>query len=51
MAGKTDMVVGNWINRFTHVPIPLAVTSRKKVDVHGFLWNSILASTDQPRSM
>ncbi len=30
MAGKTDMVVGYWKNRFTHVPISLAVSSRKE---------------------
>lgn len=51
MAGKTDMVVGNWMNKFTHVPIPLAIASRKKVDIRGFLWNSVLASTGQPRNM
>jgi 6-phosphofructokinase 1 len=49
MAGRTDMVVGHWRNAFTHVPIPLAVSSRKKVDTDGFLWNSVLAATRQPR--
>ena len=51
MAGKTDMVVGYWKNRFTHVPIPLAVSSRKKIDTNGFLWDSVLAATGQPRAM
>jgi 6-phosphofructokinase 1 len=49
MAGRTDMVVGYWRNAFTHVPLPLAVSSRKKVDTDGFLWNSVLAATGQPR--
>ena len=49
MAGRTDMVVGYWRNAFTHVPIPLAVSSRKKVDTNGFLWSSVLAATGQPR--
>lgn len=49
MAGKTDMVVGYWKNRFTYVPIPLAVSSRKKIDVNGFLWQSVLAATGQPK--
>lgn len=49
MAGKTDMVVGYWKNRFTHVPIPIAVSSRKKIDVNGFLWQSVLAATGQPK--
>ncbi len=48
MAGKTDMVVGYWKNRFTHVPIPLAVSSRKKIDLKSFLWQSLLAATGQP---
>jgi len=48
MAGKTDLVAGYWQNKFTHVPIPLAVSSRKKVDTNGFLWNSVLAATGQP---
>jgi 6-phosphofructokinase 1 len=49
MAGRTDMVVGYWKNRFTHVPIPLAVSSRKKIDLNSFLWQSLLAATGQPR--
>jgi 6-phosphofructokinase 1 len=49
MAGKTDMVVGYWKNRFTHVPIPLAVSSRKKIDLKSFLWQSVLAATGQPK--
>ena len=32
MSGRTDMVVGFWNHRFTHVPISLAVSSRKKID-------------------
>ena len=41
MAGKTDMVVGHWHDAFTHVPIPLATSSRKKIDINGQLWNSV----------
>ena len=48
MAGKTDMVVGYWKNRFTHVPSPFAVSSRKKIDLSSFLWQSVLAATGQP---
>lgn len=51
MAGRTDMVVGFWKNRLTHVPIPLAVSSRKKVDTNGHLWQSVLAATGQPRNL
>jgi 6-phosphofructokinase 1 len=48
MAGKTNMVVGYWNNSFTHVPISLAVSSRKKIDPHSWLWGSVIASTGQP---
>ncbi len=48
IAGKTNMLVGHWSNHFTHVPIPMAVHSRKKVDPEGKLWASVLASTGQP---
>ena len=51
MAGRTGMIVGYWNNQFTHVPISLAVSRRKKIDPHGWLWNSVLASTGQPARM
>jgi 6-phosphofructokinase 1 len=51
MAGRTNMVVGYWMNTFTHVPIPLAVSARKKVDPDGWVWSSVLTSTGQPRDM
>jgi 6-phosphofructokinase 1 len=48
MAGRTNMVVGYWNDRFTHVPISLAVSQRKKIDPKGRLWSNVLASTGQP---
>jgi 6-phosphofructokinase 1 len=51
MAGRTNMVVGNWKQQFTHVPIPLAVSERKRIDPKGWLWSSVLATTGQPRNM
>ena len=51
MAGLTGMVVGFWNGEFTHVPISLAVSRRKKIDPEGWLWSSVLASTGQPRDM
>ncbi|MDD2320349.1 MAG: ATP-dependent 6-phosphofructokinase [Geobacteraceae bacterium] len=48
MSGRTDMVVGFWKHDFTHVPISLAVSKRKKIDPAGWLWSSVLASTGQP---
>jgi 6-phosphofructokinase 1 len=51
MSGRTNMVVGLWNNQFTHVPIALATSARKKIDPEGWLWGSVLASTGQPRQM
>lgn len=47
IAGKTGMIVGFWNHEFTHVPIPLAVSQRKKIDPEGRIWSSVLASTGQ----
>jgi 6-phosphofructokinase 1 len=51
MAGRTEMIVGYWNNLFTHVPIALSVSERKKIDPQGWIWNSVLASTGQPTQM
>ena len=51
MTGRTDMVVGFWNHQFTHVPIGLAVSARKRIDPEGTLWGSVLASTGQPRNL
>lgn len=51
MAGRTDMVVGLWNHQFTHLPIRLAVSERKKLDPDGWIWNSVLAATGQPSDL
>ena len=51
MAGRTDLVVGTWKAEFTHLPIPLAVRARKKLDPCGWIWSSVLASTGQPADL
>ena len=51
MAGRTNMVVGFWKNEFTHVPIPMAVSERKRIDPNGRLWSDVLACTGQPKEM
>ena len=44
MSGRTDMVVGHWHDAFTHVPISLATSSRKKIDLNSQLWNSVCST-------
>ena len=51
MTGKTNMVVSVWAHEFTHVPISLAVSQRKKIDPEGWLWSSVLSSTGQPKNL
>ncbi len=51
MAGRTGVMIGFWNHRFTHVPISLAVSTRKKIDPGGWIWSSVLASTGQPAVM
>jgi 6-phosphofructokinase 1 len=48
MAGKTDLLIGQWNDSFVHVPIAKAISDRKKVDPMGELWNSVLERTGQP---
>jgi 6-phosphofructokinase 1 len=51
MSGRTSMVVSFWNHQFTHVPIALAVSERKKIDPESAFWSSVLASTRQPVDM
>jgi 6-phosphofructokinase 1 len=51
MAGKTDFVVGNWNNEFTLLPIPTAVSKRKKIDLNSELWWNVIEATGQPIRM
>jgi len=51
MAGRTDVLVGIWNQHFTHVPIPLAIRERKRIDPAGEVWERVLETTRQPASM
>ncbi len=51
LSGRTNMVVSFWNHQFTHVPISLAVSERKRIDPEGALWSSVVTSTAQPRDM
>jgi 6-phosphofructokinase 1 len=51
LSGRTNMVVSFWNHQFTHVPISLAVSARKKIDPEDALWSSVVTSTGQPWDM
>ena len=51
MAGKTDLVIGFWNGFSTHVPIPLAVSTRKKIQPESDFWRTVCEATGQPISM
>ena len=51
LAGKTDFVVGFLNDKFTLLPIPMAVAKRKKIDIKSELWWNVLEATGQPINM
>jgi 6-phosphofructokinase 1 len=51
MAGKTDLVIGQWNNNYTHVPIELAISRKKYINPTGRFWFSVIDSTGQPEKM
>jgi 6-phosphofructokinase 1 len=48
MSGRTGMVVGYLNGQFIHIPMKLATSKRKKIDINGQLWLSVLEETGQP---
>ncbi|MET0263351.1 MAG: ATP-dependent 6-phosphofructokinase [Rariglobus sp.] len=48
MAGKTDMVVARWHGHHVNLPIQVVTVRRRKVDLQGDLWMSVLEATGQP---
>lgn len=48
MAGKTDVMVGQWNQTIIWVPIATAVAQRKRMDTEKDMWNAVLATTGQP---
>jgi 6-phosphofructokinase 1 len=49
MAGKTDVMVGRWHRAFTHVPLTLALSAKKRIDPDKELWLAVTETTGQPR--
>ncbi|MFA5468303.1 MAG: ATP-dependent 6-phosphofructokinase [Sphaerochaetaceae bacterium] len=51
MAGKTQALISLLNNKYVHVPIKVAVSERKHINVEGSLWRDVLENTRQPASM
>ena len=51
LSGRTNLVVSFWNHQFTHVPISIAVSARKKIDPEDALWSSVVTATGQPWDM
>lgn len=51
MAGKTDLVMGQWNNNYTHVPIDLAISKKKFINPNSRFWFSVIDATGQPEKM
>jgi 6-phosphofructokinase 1 len=51
MSGKTNMVIGHWNNFFTHVPIDLATSERRMIDLDSVLWKGVLSTTQQAEDL
>jgi len=48
MAGKTGLLIGYWHNYCIHVPIELAIASKRQLSQDSELWSAVIASTGQP---
>jgi len=48
MAGRSGMVVGQWNNTFTDIPIKMATMERNEIDPESQFWNNVLEATGQP---
>jgi 6-phosphofructokinase 1 len=48
MAGKTDVMIGRWHRSFTHVPLGLALSEKKRIDPDKELWLAVTETTGQP---
>ena len=49
MAGKTSIAIGRWHRVFTHVPLSVATSFRKRIDPDRTTWLAVTETTGQPR--
>ncbi|MBT8313526.1 MAG: ATP-dependent 6-phosphofructokinase, partial [Maribacter sp.] len=51
MTGRTRFVVGRVNNRYVYLPISAVTNKRKKINLEGGFWYTVLESTGQPFEM
>ena len=49
LAGKTGIAIGRWHGLFTHVPLAITTSYRKRIDPDRTAWLSVTETTGQPR--
>ena len=47
MSGRTDLVICKRNAKFIHVPIPMTIASKQRINPSGALWTAVLSSTGQ----
>jgi 6-phosphofructokinase 1 len=47
LAGRTDLMIGFRNNTYIHVPIPMAVERKRRVNPEGDLWSAVVSATGQ----
>jgi 6-phosphofructokinase 1 len=47
LAGRTDLMIGFRNNTYIHVPIPMAVERKRRVNPEGDLWCAVVSATGQ----
>jgi 6-phosphofructokinase 1 len=48
MSGRTDTLISLINHSFIHLPIPMACSGCRQVDLESEMWSSVLASTGMP---
>ena len=48
MAGRTGLVIGLWLGRFTHVPLSEVTKGKKQIVLDSTLWRNVVDATGQP---
>jgi 6-phosphofructokinase 1 len=48
MAGRTDVLIGQWYSVFVHVPLAAVAARDRRITPASDIWTSVLAATGQP---